>query len=283
MKSQTPMHDIQKLSEYLDDQLPEKARDRLETRLANDDLLRQALDDLRKTRQVIRNAPVLRTPRNFILTPSMIGQVQPGQSKLYPLFGLATVAAMMLLIFFLIGDFVYSNQFMLSNSTSLNMSPELAVGDMSATSEQMVIETVVVEAEVEESTLYKASPPEPAVAEADTIPVEPALSKKAIPPSDETQGLAMTASLTDTEVITGSQLFAEESRMSPSLSNTEMEFQSQPKTENGLEQTLLGLSRPNLITFEVLLGIAVVVFGVMAIAIKRKSFDGNKKTGKSNL
>jgi hypothetical protein len=61
------------LSSYLDNQLPERDRSRLETRLKSEPELRQALEDLRRTRVILRNQPRLRAPRNFTLTPATAG------------------------------------------------------------------------------------------------------------------------------------------------------------------------------------------------------------------
>lgn len=58
------------LSSYLDNQLSERERSRLETRLKDEPDLRQALEDLRRTRIILRSQPRLRAPRNFTLTPA---------------------------------------------------------------------------------------------------------------------------------------------------------------------------------------------------------------------
>lgn len=62
------------LSAYLDKELPVKEVSWLETRLRTQPELKEALEDLRKTRALLRSQPKLRAPRNFTLTPEMVGQ-----------------------------------------------------------------------------------------------------------------------------------------------------------------------------------------------------------------
>ena len=61
------------LSSYLDNQLSERERTRLEARLKAEPELRQALEDLRRTRVILRSQARLRAPRNFTLTPATAG------------------------------------------------------------------------------------------------------------------------------------------------------------------------------------------------------------------
>jgi len=97
------------LSSYLDNQLTPKERARLETHLKQDAELRQALEDLRRTRALLRSQPRLRAPRNFTLTPAMAG-VRSGARRsssvgTYPILRLASVLATIFFVLVTVGDF----------------------------------------------------------------------------------------------------------------------------------------------------------------------------------
>ena len=66
MKNQITSRDIERLSAYLDNQLDGKERARLEERLIADRELRRELQELEKTRLLLRELPRLRAPRNFV-------------------------------------------------------------------------------------------------------------------------------------------------------------------------------------------------------------------------
>ncbi|HUE99057.1 MAG TPA: hypothetical protein VMN99_07365 [Anaerolineales bacterium] len=93
--------DIELLSSYLDGQLKPSESARLEARLSSDPGLRAVFDDLRSTRGLLRQLPMRKAPRNFLLTPKMVGK-NPPLPRSYPAFrfvsGLAT-----LLLFFTVG------------------------------------------------------------------------------------------------------------------------------------------------------------------------------------
>jgi hypothetical protein len=73
MKKNISRRDWQIISEYLDEQLSNRERARFETRLSEDPELRSALDEFRSIRSLLREIPAKRAPRNFTLTPQMIG------------------------------------------------------------------------------------------------------------------------------------------------------------------------------------------------------------------
>jgi len=97
--TQTPsFRDVEKLSAYLDGQLKPSEVARLESRLQTDPQLASILQDLRQTRGLLRQLPQRRSPRNFTLTPKMVGQ-KPPLPRTYPIFRFATVLATLLLFF----------------------------------------------------------------------------------------------------------------------------------------------------------------------------------------
>ena len=90
--------DVEKLSAYLDGQLKPSEIARLETRLQTNPEFASVLKDLREARGILRQLPQRRAPRNFTLTPKMVGQ-KPPLPRTYPVFRFATVLATLLLFF----------------------------------------------------------------------------------------------------------------------------------------------------------------------------------------
>lgn len=72
MRAQITSHDYEQLSAYIDGQLADSDRRRLEERLQAQPNLQAALDELTRTRALLRTAPRRRAPRNFTLTPAMV-------------------------------------------------------------------------------------------------------------------------------------------------------------------------------------------------------------------
>jgi anti-sigma factor RsiW len=88
--------DIELLSSYLDGQLSQSDSTRLEARLLTDRELRSVLRDLRSTRSALRQLPMRKAPRNFALTPKMVGK-NPPLPRAYPAFRFTTALATILL------------------------------------------------------------------------------------------------------------------------------------------------------------------------------------------
>jgi hypothetical protein len=85
--------DLDRLSAYLDGQLPPGEKAALEARLGREAGLSETLDGLRQARAALRSLPPVRPPRNFTLTPEMAG-VRPRRAG-YPALRLATALATM--------------------------------------------------------------------------------------------------------------------------------------------------------------------------------------------
>jgi hypothetical protein len=90
--------DIELLSSYLDGQLKPSDSARLETRLSSEPGLRAVLDDLRSARGLLRQLPMRKAPRNFTLTPKMVGK-NPPLPRAYPAFRFVTALASLMLFF----------------------------------------------------------------------------------------------------------------------------------------------------------------------------------------
>jgi hypothetical protein len=90
--------DIELLSSYLDGQLGSTDSARLEARLRTDPELRSVLQDLRGARSLLRQLPMRKAPRNFTLTPKMVGK-NPPLPRSYPVFKFAATLATIMLFF----------------------------------------------------------------------------------------------------------------------------------------------------------------------------------------
>jgi anti-sigma factor RsiW len=90
--------DLELLSSYLDGQLKPSDSARLESRLSADPSLRAVLDDLRAARGLLRQLPMRKAPRDFRLTPKMVGKNPPLPSA-YSAFRFVTTLATVLLFF----------------------------------------------------------------------------------------------------------------------------------------------------------------------------------------
>lgn len=102
------------LSAYLDDELSDRERERLEAQLAADADLRSELEALRRTVTMTRDLPAVSAPRNFILSPSMVAQdarqpSKPAESRSQlgwaaPILTAVTATVSLLFVLVLAGD-----------------------------------------------------------------------------------------------------------------------------------------------------------------------------------
>lgn len=76
-----PARDLERLSAYLDGQLSATDQRELVARLDREPQLRQALEELRQVRKALRALPPVRPPRNFTLTPAMVGRASARPSR----------------------------------------------------------------------------------------------------------------------------------------------------------------------------------------------------------
>lgn len=97
MKMQISFRDVENLSAFLDGQLSQAGKTRLESRLKTDLELTAALDELHRARAILRRTPQRRAPRNFMLTPKMAG-IKPPIPRLVPAFSWASAVAMLVFV-----------------------------------------------------------------------------------------------------------------------------------------------------------------------------------------
>jgi len=89
--------DMEQLSAFLDGQLSQVEKTRLEARIQLDPALAAALADLRQARAILRHTPKRRLPRNFTLTPKMT-RLRPPLPRLVPALSWASATALLLFI-----------------------------------------------------------------------------------------------------------------------------------------------------------------------------------------
>lgn len=96
------------LSAYLDGELNPKERERLEGQLRSRIELQESLDELRRTRQVLRKTPRRKAPRNFTLTPSMVGSPSLSNQAVgwFTTLRFSSALASLLLVLVLLSDFI---------------------------------------------------------------------------------------------------------------------------------------------------------------------------------
>jgi hypothetical protein len=98
-------NDLVRLSASLDGQLSSQELSRLESEVKQNPSLAVALEDLRQSRGILRQMPARRVPRNFTLSLAMAG-VKPPLPRLVPAFSWASVAAMLLFIITMGGNYL---------------------------------------------------------------------------------------------------------------------------------------------------------------------------------
>lgn len=96
--------DLEALSAYLDGELSGKELKNLKENLRSDEELRDALEQLQQTRMIMRSLPSLRAPRNYYLTPEMVGE-RPSPPRVFPVLRFASVLATLLFVLLFLGDF----------------------------------------------------------------------------------------------------------------------------------------------------------------------------------
>jgi hypothetical protein len=148
MKNQFTSRDYKLLSAYLDDELGIQERTHLESRLKDDPELRKELQELDKTRSLLRSLPRIRAPRNYFINAEVSLKpmgVRP-KLRLVPAYGIVSAIATILLVLVVFGDRLLST----SAPASLAPAPEA------------LNESMAVQQEVERSVASTSPPTEAA-------------------------------------------------------------------------------------------------------------------------
>jgi anti-sigma factor RsiW len=150
--------DIELLSSYLDGQLKPSDSARLEARIASDPGLRAVLNDLRSARGLLRQLPMRRAPRNFTLTPKMVGK-NPPLPRSYTAFRFVTALAS-LMLFFTLGINFLAPQ-LASQSPAFGSgggAPEVFSAEAPEAADQFATEAPAEEAPAEEPSILLVPP-----------------------------------------------------------------------------------------------------------------------------
>jgi anti-sigma factor RsiW len=221
--------DLELLSAYLDGQLNSSDSARLESRLASDESLRTALDNLRSTRGLLRQLPSRRAPRNFTLTPQMAG-IKPPTPRLVPVFRFATAFA----------TFLFIITFVINGLISLS-APSFAAAPA--------------------PSVYSAAAPLSASQESAPAAPAPALPLAAIAPTETSSPRLMSAApmLTQTPMSSGAGA-------SPAETSTpEIALKSNaPQVDHTQSENVQRNESSLPFDFEILFGILAVGFGITA-------------------
>jgi hypothetical protein len=97
MNKPISFRDVEKLSAFLDGQLPGPERRALEVRLASDPELASVMEAMRQSRALLRKLPQRRAPRNFTLSPQRVSK-KPPLPRAYPALQWATGLASLIFI-----------------------------------------------------------------------------------------------------------------------------------------------------------------------------------------
>jgi hypothetical protein len=218
MKTSLPRRDLESLSAYLDGQLPPRQRRRLEVRLSGEPELKEALNEMQGTHAALKSLSKLRVPRNFTLTPEMVGKPAV-RARLYPTMRLASAVASILFIFVMVGDMLGMPAVIAPGESQKLYQVEMAEGEVIPqvmVEEEEIVEEPVMEAESQEIVGGLEAPAEPAselegtveaaILEADMADEEgraitSEIPEETIPPTDEeaaSEGVDMTSAPTPT-------------------------------------------------------------------------------------
>ncbi|MFU8772798.1 MAG: anti-sigma factor family protein [Anaerolineales bacterium] len=110
MKNNISRRDWRMLSAYLDGQLSSGEYARFETKLDKNPELKAALDEMREIQTLLRQIPAKRAPRNFTLTPQMVG-VRRSPPRIFPALRFASAISTVLFILVWFSNFLLPTRF----------------------------------------------------------------------------------------------------------------------------------------------------------------------------
>ena len=158
MTKQLSTQEWEILSAYLDGELSTREQTRLERSLQQRSDLQQALAELHQTRIILRSAARVRAPRNFSLTPAMVGGLKPSRKALFSFnaWRLSSAMATVLLVLTVIGEWL---SFSGPLATQVAMVSEPAAEALSVSPEAaMLPESTSSAAELRQSITEEPSP-----------------------------------------------------------------------------------------------------------------------------
>lgn len=273
MKSTISRRDLELLSAYLDGQLDARRKARLEARLQTETELSKTLEELSRTRALLRSAPKLKAPRSFKLRPEMVEKRQG--RPVYPVFQFASALAMILLVFVLIGDYLIlrtpaagaPEMITLSEPTTLAMQAQDSVAEEpegTAPEERtMSREAEAAGASEAPEAALEAAPTEPVAALTADVEGENALKGE----EPEAETYAAPADEPEAELFTTP---AEEPVPEGTAAAAPGEAETLPSAETEIQE-IRKLSLPAVRIAELILALTALVTGIAAVILKNRA------------
>jgi hypothetical protein len=170
MRAQISNRDYEQISAYIDGQLSSNEQRKLEERLRTRPELQTVVEDLRRTKTLLRMAPHRRAPRNFILTPAMVGQEKAKRTQstffnLFPALSFASALAAIALVISLVFELLPGSPASISADRQAN---QVAMAPM-ITQSGLPTEDTLTQGQVLSSTPVEG----PAIESADQATPEP--------------------------------------------------------------------------------------------------------------
>jgi len=125
---------LEALSAFLDGELTGNDRERIEKLLQEDENLQNWHEELNRTRRVLRSTPALRAPRNYMLTPDMVGQ-KDKTNRAFPILRFASAFAALLLVLLFLGDLFVIPRPLLAPARSVQIAESIQLDEEAAVAE----------------------------------------------------------------------------------------------------------------------------------------------------
>jgi anti-sigma factor RsiW len=146
MNRQLSPKDWQLLSDYVDEQLSARQKVELEQRIQVNSELRQGLEDMRRTRAILRSLPRRKVPHNFTLTRAMAAEAQR-HSPWVPLLSFSSILSLAVVIITVLFQLLPAALPMASQAPMVAMkaaAPEVMPTQVAAATEPPIINWVPV-------------------------------------------------------------------------------------------------------------------------------------------
>jgi hypothetical protein len=189
---------LEAISAYLDEELPENERALVEKQLEADADLKAWYEQLKKSKTMLRSTPKLRVPRNYFLSAEMVGQAEKPKWA-FPILRFASAFAALMLLLVFLGDYLVLQNFASSPARLLQTTAGIQAEKEQTLSAQDSVESEIPAAA--EEPLMQEIPEEeelPAAeaAEGNMLPsmapspmVEKIIPTQVMPPLEEFEGL----------------------------------------------------------------------------------------------
>lgn len=276
MKNEHNLRQYEMLSAYLDRQLTPREIAQVEAQIKQDSEMRTILEELRRTKQMLRAMPRLRAPRNFTLSPRAAG-IHP-KKHTYPAYGWVSALATLVLVLTMVGDFLLNRTGLPAVGVTEVITVETLIVESAPAAEEMLDSQAVPPAEQEALAITEEvalkSPP----SSTDTFSLQgaqeaPAAEPQPTPAQEDRMGSEASATPTQTPSLTPPAT----ATPSPDISSTPVtEAETGPRVEVDSADSERQAIPPPVVNwlriFEILLGILAIGTGLAWLVFRRRSF-----------